>query len=245
MTSNERLAEVIAIIKKNEGLTNEELSTALRYKTDNYVSDILGGSKPVSKLFLGRLEEHFNVNIDYIEKESGSMFNKSNILHDNGGGYLQQRQNQKLNSGPYMVPLISIRAQAGYSRSYINNDFLNKMESYPIVPGVDPHGAIWRYFQVNGDSMLPFLNNGDYVLSNQIAKEDWPEIKDYHVYVIVTDELVTIKRVFKRKKELVLIPENEKFDQKLVSLDDIKEIWRYRRHIGWNASSPKKFEIKI
>lgn len=161
--------------------------------------------------------------------------------------YLEERQNQKLNSGTYMVPLVPVKAQAGYSRSYNNSDFLSELKSYPILPGVDPHGGIWRYFQVYGDSMLDFLNDGDYVLSNQIAKEDWPEIKDFQVYVIVTEDLVTIKRVFKRKhfKELVLVPENEMFDQRVINTEDIREIWRYRRHIGWNASSTKKFEIKV
>lgn len=159
--------------------------------------------------------------------------------------YHKQRLNKKINSGPLMVPLISIKAQAGYSKNYNNTDFIATMELYPIVPGIDPHGAIWRYFQVDGDSMLDFLNNGDYVLASQVPNEDWKVFKDFNVYVIVTENLVTIKYVAKRDEELILIPLNERHKQKLVPLKDVKEIWKYRRHIGWNASAGKKLEIKI
>ncbi len=161
--------------------------------------------------------------------------------------FTQKLLEKKNHSGPYMVPLVPVSAQAGYARSYENSDFLKTLEEYPIVPGVDPRGAVWRYFQVEGDSMLDLLNDGDYVLASQVPKEDWPDLKDYYMYVIVTDDLVTIKHAVKRKSgnELVLIPRNEKFNQQAILIENIREIWRYRRHIGWNAAPVKRFEIKI
>jgi len=161
--------------------------------------------------------------------------------------YLKQRQNKKNNSGPVMVPLVSVSAQAGYSKSYDNTDFLNKLELYPILPGIDPHGAIWRYFQIDGDSMKDTFDPGDYVLSSQVPKEDWPDLKDFLVYVIVTDAKVLIKRIAKRKsgKEWVTISDNEKYAQFILNPEEVKELWKYRRHIGWNAAAPKRIEIKV
>lgn len=59
--------------------------------------------------------------------------------------YLKRRQAQKNHSGPFMVPLVPVTAQAGYSQAYNNTDFINQLEYYPIVPGIDPHGAISRH----------------------------------------------------------------------------------------------------
>lgn len=170
-----------------------------------------------------------------------------NETKETGPDYITKRRQIKAADAPFLVPLIPVEAQAGYSKGYNNADFINKLDYYPIVPGIDPHGAVWRYFQISGDSMLDFLNNGDYVLASQVTKEDWPDLKDALVYVIVTDELVTIKRVVKRpkKQDLVLVPDNEKYNQVAVPLESVKEIWKYRRHIGWNASTPKKIEIRI
>lgn len=198
-----------------------------------------------------KIEEAYGVAIDdFIKLKSLPRVQNipnENILQEAEIPYNQRRLLNKNKAETVLVPLINVKAQAGYRKSYNNTDFLNTMELYPIVPGIDPHGAIWRYFQVDGDSMLDFLNDGDYVLGSQVPKEDWAELKDFLVYVIVTDDLVTVKHVAKRKqgKELVLIPKNESFDQVAINMDTVKEIWKYRRHIGWNASSPKKLEIKI
>jgi phage repressor protein C with HTH and peptisase S24 domain len=240
------LSEILIKSREREGLTQDVVAQLIKKSLRTYQYYEEGKIMPKHSTL---------VHLSQILKfDPSTIFNETELHEEDISSvaedeepYLTKRFSKKINSGPYMVPLVPVKAQAGYRRRYNNTDFLNELKSYPIVPGVDPHGAIWRYFQVDGDSMMNFLNNGDYVLSNQIAKEDWPEIKDYHVYVVVTDDLVTIKRIFKRKhfKELVLIPENEKFDQKVINTEDIKEIWRYRRHIGWNASSPKKFEIKV
>lgn len=245
MKSNERLREAVDQLKTDKSFTNEDLSTALGYRSKTYVSDILGGNKPINRLFLDRLKKYFGVNPDYIVDGKGNLIFESNELKNVFEVYSDKRLSNKNNAGPFMVPLVSVSVQAGYTHSYMDSDFIQHLDEYPIVPGIDPHGAIWRYFQVKGDSMLDFLNDGDYVLGSQIPKEDWADLKDFLVYVIVTDNLVTIKYAAKRKDEIILIPRNDKYEQIAIKFSDIKEIWKYRRHIGWNASNPKKMEIKI
>lgn len=160
--------------------------------------------------------------------------------------YYVKRQTLKNNSEQFQVQLVPVEAQAGYSKRYTDTQYLRKLETYPIVPGIDHHGAIWRYFQVSGESMQDFLYDGDYVLASQVPNEDWGEdFKNFMAYVIVTEDLVTIKYVAKRKNEFILIPVNEKFDQQAIPIQSVKEIWKYRRHIGWNASRPEKLKIKI
>ncbi len=231
------LKEIVSEIQFRLKLSQDEIAQRIGYSRPHLTKAInnnLGGK------ILETLKREFQDILQYVPGATPLP-----VVTDNQETYLQTRRGIKQKDGPHMVPLVPVDAQAGYSKSYNNTDFLNKLEYYPIVPGVDPHGAIWRYFQVKGDSMLDFLHDGDYVLASQQPKEDWPDLKDYLVYVIVTEDLVTIKHVVKRKDQLILIPRNEKQKQIAVNVAEIKEIWKYRRHIGWNASSPKKLEIKI
>ena len=69
--------------------------------------------------------------------------------------YIAKRRDQKINGGQFMVPLVPVSAQAGYSKSYTSSDFIHNLDVYPIVPGIDPHGAIWRYFQVEDFDTSP------------------------------------------------------------------------------------------
>jgi phage repressor protein C with HTH and peptisase S24 domain len=147
-----------------------------------------------------------------------------------------------------MVPLVPIKAQAGYSKGFANTDFINKLEMFPIVPGIDYRGAAWRYFEVEGDSMEDTFKEGQYLLASQVIQEDWQNIDNFYVYIIVTDDKVFIKRLAKvRGKDYwAAISDNEsRYPQFALPVRDVKELWKYRRHIDWDASPPKKFEIKV
>jgi hypothetical protein len=74
MNKKERLKGIIEIIKSKHKLTNEKLSELLEYNSSTYISDILGGSKNISGLFLIRLEKKFGANKSYIEKGEGEKF---------------------------------------------------------------------------------------------------------------------------------------------------------------------------
>lgn len=228
------LTEAIRLIKRETGLSQAEIAERLGYSR-TYLSTAMN-SFPSDKL-AGAIKKEFNKEV----------FTEDISTHnDEPENYLIQRMNSKIDSGPLMVSLVPVVAQAGYSKRYTDTQYLRKLETYPIVPGIDPHGAIWRYFQVSGESMQDFLHDGDYVLASQVPNEDWGEdFKNFMAYVIVTDDLVTVKYVAKRKDEFILIPVNEKFDQQAIKIDTVKEIWKYRRHIGWNASRPEKLKIKI
>lgn len=210
---------------KNSGLSYLKLSKGTGIDNSTIGKWFKDGSNPDIGLLL-IIDQY----LDSIQSDDPEQFTVS----EPSPNYLTERRNLKAANTPVMVPLVPVTAQAGYTKRYANTDFISSLEYYPIVPGIDPHGAIWRYFQIEGESMKDFLNSGDYVLSSQIQRDDWPDLKDALVYVIVTDELVTIKRVIKRpeKNDLVLIPDNDSFEQVAVKMDDVKEIWKYRRHIG-------------
>ena len=161
--------------------------------------------------------------------------------------YLSSRWQIKQQNLPYLVPLIPFKAQAGYVRAFDQVEFLDTLERYALPPGVDPRGAEWRYFEVQGDSMEPTFYSGDIILGSMVPLEDWQQLRNFYIYIIVTHDSLLIKRIFcKTMEEWVLISDNEKkYDQQLIDAKSIRELWVFRRHIQAKAPVPKKFEIKI
>ncbi len=146
--------------------------------------------------------------------------------------YQRQRRELKNSTAPMLVPLVPIKAQAGYARSFASTDYLNKLDLYPILPDIDPRGAIWRYFEIQGDSMESTLFERDYILVSQVPHEDWQDIRNGQVYVIVTGDEVLVKKVhLKDKDHWLLKSSNKRYKDRLIPVQDIKEVWYYRRRV--------------
>lgn len=73
MKKMELLRTVIDYLKKENSLTNEDLSLKLGYRTKSYVSDILGGNKGLSNIFLDRLNDVYRINTEFIKGNSNEM----------------------------------------------------------------------------------------------------------------------------------------------------------------------------
>lgn len=160
--------------------------------------------------------------------------------------FLEQRRGIKMNYDElYLVPFVDIPAQAGYSKAYQQRDYIATLKKYPILPDVDPTGAIWRYFQIEGDSMEPEIMEGDVILCSQVHKEDWQSIQNYYTHVIVTEEELWIKDVFKDSEtEWILLSQNESVKPFTVKLEDIRQVWVMRRHIKARAKKARMYDIK-
>lgn len=125
--------------------------------------------------------------------------------------------------------------------------FLETLEKYALPPGIDYRGAAWRYFEIEGESMEPTFMSGDIILASMVPQLDWNEIRNFYIYVILTETDLLIKRLFRKSvKNWVMISDNERsHPQVLLQVEKIKELWVFRRHIDSKAPPPKKFEIKI
>jgi signal peptidase I len=84
-----------------------------------------------------------------------------------------------------------------------------------------------RAFEVAGDSMQPTINQGDLVIATFTERLDL--IQPKHMYVVVTDELITVKRVrgpVKKNEPLELLSDHRYYDPFLVQQKDLREIWQ-------------------
>lgn len=234
MTDNkEELLKLIEHVKLLTRLTQAEMSEAMGYEK-TYISKMLKNG--VTDKFLKAFKNHgWDVAFgDTPNKETGLT-------------YLQKRNQQKNQPTPYMVPFVPVKAQAGYVRAIDQSMFVDAMEKYAIPPGVDYHGAIWRYWEIEGDSMEPSFHSGDIILTSQVHKMDWEQLRNFYLYVIVTEERVIFKRLYcMNPLEWVLISENEEhYPQQILQAESVKEVWVYRRSIVNKAPVPKMYEIKV
>jgi phage repressor protein C with HTH and peptisase S24 domain len=185
--------------------------------------------------------------------DSEAIYNLPNNLtvietqHDIKDFISRRREKKNNDSGPFMVPFVPIAAQAGYRKGYLQESFIKELERFPILPGIDPRGQEWRYFEVSGDSMESELSEKDLVLCSLVPTHDYDNIRNYYVHVIVTDEEILIKRLYKKSStKWVLISDNEKnYPQELFDPSRTKELWVWRRSIKDKIPPPKRFEIKI
>jgi SOS-response transcriptional repressor LexA len=184
MNSNERLREVVESIKKQHNFTNEALSNALKYTTLSYVSDILGGSKPVSDLFLKRLKEYFNVNPNYItDNVNPIFFDQSN----NAESYTEKRRNLK-NNKQNTLTFYDIGAAAGPV-----GDILPVKKSEGVLHISDLFQRSQFAIRISGNSMMPNYPPGSIIGIREMENN---LITPGTVYVIETHDELRIKRLF-------------------------------------------------
>lgn len=175
-------------------------------------------------------------------------FHAENVVNEPVQPFINKRRAQKSESkNPFMVPLVPVKAQAGYVKAYDQSTYIDNLEKYALPPGVNPQGAVWRYWEIEGESMEPAFHVGDIILTSQVHQMDWENLRNFYLYVIVTDEKVLFKRVYcKNNLEWVLISENEEHSpQRLLPVEYIKEVWVYRRSIVSKAPPTKEFKITV
>lgn len=232
-------------LRELSGLTQGEFAQRIGL-TRELVNKMESGKAKISKRTAERvksfLEQHQlpdfsqDVNISKTTSLSQKKSSQSYLLH---------RRDQKNEDTLHMVPLIGIKAQAGYIKGHEQVDYVEQLEKYSLPPGVNPAGAVWRYFEIDGDSMEPTLAAGDVVLATMVPVEDWGDIRNFYVYVLLTNDRLLIKRIYKKSStEWVLISDNEEaYPQVNIHASEVKQIWLFRRQIRSRAPVPKQFKI--
>lgn len=232
-------------IRSLYNLTQEEfalqlgLSREMVNKMEKGKCAVSKATKALIRQFeMERKSENFSQDVEMM---GGAHENPSKIAVP----YFEQRREQKNEKAPLEVPLVGIKAQAGYLKGFEQTDYIDTLDKYSLPPGVNPAGAVWSYFEVDGESMEPTLYAGDVVLTSMLPHEDWADIKKFYVYVILTSEQLLVKRVYKKSSvEWVLISDNEEaFPQITLKVEDVKQVWVFRRHIRSRVAPPREFKI--
>jgi transcriptional regulator with XRE-family HTH domain len=239
-------------LRKDKNITQVELAEIFKVK-QSFISQIESGKSSIPEDWITVLEAKFG----NISKYKLSIDNdKDNHIITNTPQTITQkiRENKLFNNTQKGIIAVPIMAQANYSRHYDDVVYKNQLDRI-FFPNSPYDGDDFRYFQIEGDSMeyvdetgrVSGIADGSWIIAERIPKEDWQRnLRQYYVYVIVTDSRITIKRILQdNEEELVLHADNELYGQERLAINEIKEIWIFKRKLDWNAPPPRKIEIKI
>ncbi|MEI6948972.1 S24 family peptidase [Paraflavisolibacter sp. H34] len=218
-------------IKVLTGLTQEQIAQRIGY-TRPYMSQAKkSGSEKLFNLlrreFAKELEHHIQI------PEAPYSVKRGNQLNIPGPG----------GQGILYVP---IAAQATYSRAFSDPGYLDQLERVHW-PGFPYQGEHYRIFEVSDTDMDPTFREGAFLVTEYVAPAFWEGIADFYVYVLVTDDQVLLKRVYKKSpEEWVLISDNAEFHpQTVFPANHLKELWLVKRKMEWEVVLPKKFDISV
>lgn len=201
---NDNIGKRLVRIRKLLRLNQEQFAHKLGLSQSG-LSQIENGSINLSLPNLLDICRAFQVNPEFI------LFGQEPIIAD--GNYIPPSDRG--------IPLIKADAHADYPKNIKKPDFLREQQKY-ILPGYE--GENLRMFEVNGDSMEPTINDGDFVV---VEPSDNKKIKVGGVYVLVTEKGVLLKRLYKIKENsLILHSDNPEYQTTEIQVDELLEFWK-------------------
>ncbi|WP_346858323.1 helix-turn-helix domain-containing protein [uncultured Draconibacterium sp.] len=179
-----------------------------------------------------KIAEYFNISLDALIKyqlEVLSEFQLSQIEKgfdvDITGNKLRLLTISVDNEGKENIEMVPVKAQAGYTNSYGDLDFISGLPKFKL-PFL-PEEKTYRTFQIQGDSMLP-IKEGSWVTCSFV--ENWSHIKDGKACIVVTkDEGIVFKLVYKRleDKNFLLVSSNRNYSPYEIPVSQLLEIWQF------------------
>lgn len=138
------------------------------------------------------------------------------------------------------IVLVNAKAAAGYPQNIQDTSWYSQLPAFDM-PIPQFRNASYRGFQVEGDSMLPNLQPGDWVLARAVEHID--DVGSNKMYVVVLQDSVLVKKVEKRpnSNNITLVSLNESYPPYEIKPFQIQEIWEVNSKItfGIDATTEK------
>lgn len=209
---SKRFAEVVQLLDSKGVIKSiSQLADTLDTHKQS-LSEILKGKRNLTMELASRICESYGVNPAYLLMGSYPKF------------ISQESDNRKNN-----IAYIPVKVQAGYGEQLNNPIFEADLEKFSL-PGNLYQDDDYRCFEVEGDSMFPAYQNGDKVICSPLPTIYLSQaIRDYMVYVIVTENSLLLKRLVNRIKTeqcIELISDNDLFEPKFIPIHEVLEVWK-------------------
>ncbi|MGS0527866.1 XRE family transcriptional regulator [Zobellia nedashkovskayae] len=144
------------------------------------------------------------------------------------------------NAGNDNMVLVNAKAAAGYPQNIADTSWYEQLPAFDL-PIPEFRNATYRGFQVDGDSMLPNLKSGEWVLAKAVEHID--DVSQNKMYVVVLEDAVLVKKVEKRpnSNNVTLVSLNETYPPYDIKPYQIQEIWEVSSRItfGEDATTEK------
>lgn len=219
-------------IRRDLGYTQAEFASMLGIP--NTTADIERGRTKLSGKVVVEMLKQFNVNPLWL-------FGDSNNQHLNysGTSVIPKVVTVDSSDNDNMI-LVNAKAAAGYPQNIQDTSWYKQLPAFDL-PLPEFRNATYRGFQVEGDSMLPNLQPGEWVLAK--AVEGLDDINPNKIYVVVLHDAVLVKKIEKLpgNSKMLLISLNEIYPPYEIESEQIQELWQVSSKItfGVDATTEK------
>lgn len=130
------------------------------------------------------------------------------------------------------ILLVSQKAAAGYAVNMHDSSYLQNLPAFGFPLPVF-RNASFRGFEITGDSMIPLVQSGDWVLAKAVSSLD--EIVNDHIYVVVETDNIRLKKVelLEKERKARLISLNPEYMPTTIPVENIVEMWEYHSRISF------------
>jgi transcriptional regulator with XRE-family HTH domain len=228
-------AENLKFLRQRKNKSQTDLAAELEI-TRTTLSGYERNVQPPFRVLI-KIAEYFNVSLDALVKyklDVLSEFQLSQIEKgfdvDITGSKLRLLTITVDNKGKENIELVPVKAQAGYTSSYGDLEFIASLPKFKL-PFL-PENKTYRTFQIKGDSMLPIPENS-WVTCSYI--ENWEHIKNGKACIVVTkNDGIVFKLVYNRLEEgvLLLVSSNRNYNPYEIQISQVLEIWQFET---WNS----------
>lgn len=154
--------EIIKKVREEKGYTQQQLADLLDIKIRNYQHIEAGRFPKYKNAVIGKLEKVLGVQVydkiygfdDNVLKDAEQHLIPAGITlidsQSDAKQYIKHRRDLKNGGQSFMVPFVNTKVQAGYIKAMDSIEYSNTLQKYSLPPGVDPLGAEWLYFEVDG-----------------------------------------------------------------------------------------------
>lgn len=132
--------------------------------------------------------------------------------------------------------LVNAKAAAGYPQNISDTSWYQQLPAFDF-PIPEFRNATYRGFQIEGDSMLPNLHPGEWVLARAIEHIDY--VSANKMYVVVLQDSIMVKKIEKRpnSNNITLVSLNETYPPYDIKPFQIQEIWEVSSKITFNVDA--------
>jgi phage repressor protein C with HTH and peptisase S24 domain len=188
------------------GLTTAAIS---QYKTGKILT--------LNALAAQKIADALGVNVEWLVTGEGNMI-KPNIIS------LDSADSDKLPAGFVQIPEYKICFGAGEAEEPTYEEIQDCVPAYFRSTffsdrGINPKNC--KRFKVIGDSMIPLINDGDYITVDCTPKD---YIENNQIYALVFDHSLRIKRLIKSFKTLTIRSDNQIYPDEVLTLEEAAQM---------------------
>ena len=188
------------------GLTTAAIS---QYKTGKILT--------LNAMAAQKIADALGVNVEWLVTGEGNMI-KPNIIS------LDNADSDKLPAGFVQIPEYKICFGAGEADEPTYEEIQDCVPAYFRSSffsdrGINPKNC--KRFKVIGDSMIPLINDGDYITVDCTPKD---YIENNQIYALVFDHSLRIKRLIKSFKTLTIRSDNSIYPDEVLTLEEAAQM---------------------